>query len=89
MINFLYLKKKILKNNLKPKSFSGFLFEDFRAIDQKEIFGYLRDKRVRKGFKNKKKISFRKHLNYFKNYLQKPIINFVLLSKKKRNSWII
>ena len=79
---FLKLKKKILNQKLKPKSFKNFKFVEFNQINQISFYKLISKKRIKQSFKNKKNITYKKHLDYVKNYKNKPIINFILLCLK-------
>ena len=79
---FLKLKKKILNQKLKPKSFKNFKFVEFNQINHISFYKLISKKRIKQSFKNKKNITYKKHLDYVKNYKNKPIINFILLCLK-------
>jgi len=84
MTSFFKLKKKFLEGNYLPRPFKKFRFIHFYEIDQNNFLKLLNSRRVRKHFFLRKKISKKDHSRYVDNYLQKPIINFVLIEKKTR-----
>jgi RimJ/RimL family protein N-acetyltransferase len=81
---FIRLKDNIIKKNLKPNSFKNFKFDSFENINHKYFFNLIKKDRVRKSFKNIKKITYEKHLIYLKNYKNKPILNFILICTKSK-----
>ena len=81
---FLKLKKKILNKKLRPDSFDDFKFLSFNEINHKDFYLLIRKKRLRTSFKKKINITYKKHLDYVRNYENKPIINYILISNKTK-----
>lgn len=84
MSTFLKLKEKILNKKLRPDSFDDFKFVSFDEINHKDFYLLISKKRLRASFKKKINITYKKHLDYVRNYKKKPIINYILVNVKTK-----
>lgn len=84
MNTFLKIKEKILNKNLIPNSFESFKFVGFDKVNHKNFYLLISKKRLRGSFKKNINLTYAKHLNYVKNYNNKPIINYILVSIKTK-----
>ena len=84
MENFTKIKKKIFTRNLRHNSFGIYEFIFLKDVDQKKYFHFLNKSRIKKSLKTKKKITYKSHLKYVKNYKNINIINYVLIASKTK-----